>query len=161
MNNDGNIVFEPDESLVMRSERVGSSKGLHILKNTLVLTTKNLYFVECGILGTTKEVHRYPLSTLVVNNGVPQAFYRRSIQNLNILDIYFTTGQESFVFQWKQKVKKWVESINELVASGILSDTAESIPTVYRFCSRCEASVKGHIGESVKCEYCGAYVSIE
>ena len=62
----------------MRKKQVGAGDGIHLMKNELILSTKNAFFIECGVLGAVRGVNKYPLRNLIICNNSPQAFYRRN-----------------------------------------------------------------------------------
>ena len=65
----------PGESVIKRCDEV-SLKGMNPpvgKKDILILTNQYLVCIQRSILGKVKNVERYPLSDIVMTNGVPQS----------------------------------------------------------------------------------------
>ena len=150
------VKFDLGEALVLRSDQVGKGDGIHMLNNALILTTRNVYFIEHGFWGTAKDCEKYPLKNLVIANGIPQAFRSKNNYSLNVLDLYFTTGQVSFAFNWKREVEKWIKSITDVVLNEDLED--DGIPKMAITCPKCGATLSGLSGTAAKCPYCDSLV---
>ena len=160
--NSVNLEFEPGEAFVMAAQQVAPEAPIPMLLYSLTLTNRNIYLTKNGLLGNPKEVTKYPLSDLIVTNGIPQAFYRKSIRGMNVLDLYMTTGQVTIIFNWKKEIKKWVDAINNVMKS--IPDTSMQEPStqmVSRFCSRCGASVSGIKETTIKCPYCDSFITLD
>jgi hypothetical protein len=103
------------------------------------------------------------------------------------LDVYFTSGVQSFIFTWEDEIKEWANSINSLLTGGApiykvrddfadLEHIAETVSGVAKKirqafgikstvqvsckCPRCGASLTGTEGETIQCPYCDSYVTL-
>ena len=107
----------PGESVIKRCDEV-SRKGMDIpfgRKDILILTNQYLVYMERSLLRKVKSVDRYPLSDIVVTNGVPQVGLGKLGGMTSTLDIYLKTGQMRIQMTWDSDVKEWIDAITEVI----------------------------------------------
>lgn len=115
-----------DEVVLIKSERVLHGGTLAGYTDTLILTNKYVIYIKRNIWGKAKETKKFPLASIKMYNGKPQAVLNKAANGFPTLDIYFQTSEETFGFQSKSEVIKWCEKINEAITgekSSIGDDT--------------------------------------
>ena len=184
------LKLEYDEGVILKKDNIQHGSKISSYKDTLILTNKRLIYIKKGIFGGNKEIKYYPLSSIKIYKERAQAIISKTENGKYTLDIFFNTGSESFGFEWKKDIVIWIKKINELTTGIILNnediDGASFIPNVEEiaksvkntidickdtfgfnakkeyscFCKSCGASNKGIKGETIKCRYCGNYITI-
>lgn len=125
------LKLQPDEAMIL--QEVGVAHGTSTrYSDELYLTTRNIYYVDKGVFGNTKNIVCYPLSQLKIVDGYPQVMQGKKSNGLSTLDIYFTNGGETFSFRGKNKptIKKWVKEINKTLGYDEFNDTGTSATTM-------------------------------
>ena len=175
-----------DETVVDRMSKVGYG-GFFSGNNDLVLTNQNIILIKKGLFGDTQDVVKFPLSDLRVVNGEVQAKLGRPDNVTYTLDLYFDKGMESFSFEWKDDVLKWIDKITEVITGvkverdefawvGETLAMADSVNSTIKNlkktlgiksteqvsikCPSCGATLTGLEGETVKCPYCGTFTTL-
>ena len=184
------LKLEYDEGVILKKDKVLHGGTMASYKDTLILTNKRIIYIKKGIFGGNKEIKYYPLSDVKIYNERAQVIIGKTENNRYTLDIFFNNGNESFGFELKKDIVIWIKKINELTTGKILEneeiDGASFIPNVEEiaksvkntidickdtfglnnkkeyscFCKSCGASNKGIKGETIKCRYCGNYITI-
>jgi hypothetical protein len=124
-----NYNLQPNESIIMKSDRVSHKEGIFSAYYTdeLILTNLNIVLISKGAFGNTKNIQTYPVNQIKVFNGQAQAILGKQKTGSPQLEVYFLNGQESFGFESKKEINKWVDNINQLVTGNpIDSKTSES-----------------------------------
>ena len=185
---DEQITLNPGETVIKNSPEIGYGGSLSRDNSELILTNQSIILKRRNLFGKVTEIKRFPLSDITVSNNQAQVRLGKKDIVTPTLDIYFTTGRESFRFTWEDDVKEWANEINRLVTGQQdiyeIKDWAEdmehiasaidgSIRKVKRAfgiketevvsckCPACGASISGILGETVQCPYCGSYHTFE
>ncbi len=117
-----NYNFEPNESIILKSERVLHGEGRSAkYTDDLILTNQNIILISKGLNGSTKNTETYPVNQIKKYNGKAQVILGRNRALNPQLEVYFKDHQEIFGFLSKGEVEKWIVTINDLV-TGSLSD---------------------------------------
>ena len=179
------FTLNPGEQIIKRNSEVGYGDGPFIRQNSeLILTNQSLILQKKNLFGKNTEVVRFPLSDIVISDGQAQVRVGQKDNVTHTLDVYFTTGMESFVITWEEEIKQWANEINTLLTGGPaiykmdewvdeMQEMAEKLTgTVINVrkafgiksteaasgrCPGCGASLAGTAGETVQCPYCGTY----
>ena len=182
--------LEYDEGVILKKDNVSHGSKISAYKDTLILTNKRIIYIRKGIFGGNKEIKYYLLSNVKIFNDRAQTIIGKTDNGRYTLDIFFNTVSESFGFEQKKDIVIWIKKINELTTGKILENSeiegASFIPNVEEiaksvkntidickdtfgfnnkkeyscFCKSCGASNKGIQGETIKCRYCGNYITI-
>jgi hypothetical protein len=196
-NNMANYNLQPNESIIMKSDRVSHKEGIFSAYYTdeLILTNLNIVLISKGAFGNTKNIQTYPVNQIKVFNGQAQAILAKQKNGSSHLEVYFLNGQESFGFENKKEINRWVDNINQLVTGNpvdiqaseskaipgteyiaeTLKDTVDTFKEAFglktktnisksvnstpaekvaKQCTACGASISGHKGQIVNCQYC-------
>ncbi|WP_341201115.1 hypothetical protein [Planomicrobium okeanokoites] len=107
----------PNESIILKSEKVAHGGLLAINTDELILTNQNIIHVKKGVFGNTKNVEKYPVNQIKIFNGEPQAILGKQRNGSPQLEIYFLTGHECFRFQslTNREVVRWTNAISNLI----------------------------------------------
>lgn len=108
--------LQPDEAIILQEVSVEHGFGIATAyTDELYLTTRNIYCVNKGVFGNTKNIFCYPLNQLKKVNGRPQAIQGKKSNGTPSLEIYLMNGNESFSFKSNNKltIKKWIKEINK------------------------------------------------
>ncbi len=169
-----NYTLLPDEVIVLKDESAchGGAAGY---QDEVLLTSQNLVVVKKGMFGRTKGVHIFPLAEVKVYNDRAQTAITKTRNGLNVLEVHFTHGHETFTFRagGKRKVRTWAARIDEVVtgresaapvSAGIALPGAELVAdtlkdTVDVFRSRLGRSPASPSKVGMKCSACGAAVA--
>jgi hypothetical protein len=108
--------LQPNEAVIMKSERVQCGGLLSASTDELLLTNLNIVLVNKGFLGNTKNVQHFPLDQIKLFNGKAQVMV--STQQKRKLEVYFWYGHESFTFVKKKEAKLWAENISKLLKAA-------------------------------------------
>ena len=174
--------LQPNEYVVLKSERVLHGGAMAGYGAGLVLTNQNIVLISKGFFRNTKGIRYFPLGQIKNFDGRPQA-----IASGQKLEVYFLNGQESFGFESKREVKAWADNISKLLtgssedlssapgkaipgaayAAETLKGTVDTFKHAFgmksgspnpekcaRKCTSCGASISGVIGRVVRCPYC-------
>lgn len=118
--------LQPDEAIILQETSVEHGFGLtSAYTDELYLTTRNIYCINKGVFGNTKNIFCYPLNQVKRANDRPQVILGKKSNGTPSLDIYFMNSHESFSFQSgnKSKIKKWIQEIYK--ALGFVDDGTE------------------------------------
>lgn len=176
------LKLNPGERVIQENSKVGYG-GL-LLNNSLVITDQSLILVKKSLMGHVKDIIRFPLDQIMVSDGEVQAIVGKD-GNLNaILSVYFTTGQETFRFEWEEDAKKVKKCISEVITgqpvpdekdeffddilgfANTIAGSVNKLKSAFGFksteqvschCPSCGASITGVKGETIKCPYCDSY----
>ena len=109
--------LRPNESIVLKSEKVSNGGMLSSYSDELLLTNQDIIYVSKGIFGNVKNMVRYPINQIKTYEGEPQVSVGKHSSGNSQLEIFFTNSQQRFVFQsfGKREAKKWVDEICKLV----------------------------------------------
>ena len=173
-----------DEYVLMQSEDVAHGGFVPTYTDDLVLTNQNIILVSKGMLGNTKKVHYFPLSSVKNIDHRPQV-----IASGLKLEIYFLDRHEAFTFRTKREVKVWVNNVSDLLNGGAgtlgsdldkgipgaayvaetLKDTLDTFKNTFgkkskrqidqrvaRECTSCVASISGLATRVVRCQFCNS-----
>ena len=170
--------------MIKRNAQVGYGGSFSRSNNELILTSQSLILIKKNLFGKVKEVMRFPLSDIVVSNNQAQVRLGKKDLATHTLDVYFTSGRETFRLTWEDEIKEWANEINTLVTgqpaiykqenwmAGFENLTAsfngavknlkkafgvKSTEKISGKCPACGASITGTEGETVQCPYCGTY----
>lgn len=175
------LTLNPGERVIHENSKVGYG-GL-LLNNSLILTNQNLILVKKNLMGRVKDTIRFPLDQIVVSEGEVQAIVGKDGGSNPTLNVYFTTGQENFRFEWEDDAKKMKNCISEAITgqpvaeedsfldeivgfANSIAGSVNKIKSAFGFqtaesaschCPSCGASISGTKGETIKCPYCGSY----
>lgn len=116
--------LQPNESFVHKHDRVIHGGRFAQATDELILTSRNIILIEKGTFGNKKGLRIYPLDQIKVFNGRAQAHVGQRFNGLPSLDVYFTTGSESFGFERKAEASFWAHAINELITGTPAAMTA-------------------------------------
>jgi len=118
-----------DEYVVLRTKEVRRDKGVSLSlpgKGELMLTNQNVVLLRKGLTGKTKDFTCYPLSSIRVIDGRPQARLDTSTFMEVHLELALDSGIVTFVFgdlEAKQQVREWIDAIwRLLVGEGAPAD---------------------------------------
>ena len=169
-----------DEYVVMKSDSVAVG-GSSLSTNGLVLTNQCLMLVSRGVFGRHKGSQRFPLATIKVIDGKPQA-----IASENTLEVYFKDRQEHFEFATRKEAKTWSRNLcallegkgrdplkaNDKAIPGVeyvaeaLKDSVDALKRPFRPrrakalaakpCGSCGAPLSGTAHAVVACDHCGS-----
>lgn len=164
-----------DEAIILENEKV--KRGTNLISNytnKLVLTNRNLIYVEYNMLRKPKNIEKMPLNTIRTYNGQAQVSAKREVSGYVSLDVYFNNGPEKFTFltMTTKEPQKWVESINSLIngvavsmntgkstvesATEIVADSIASIAGTFTTAFNKKMN-KGKM-ETIECPSCTASV---
>ncbi|HFR3797788.1 TPA: hypothetical protein ACHVHO_001784 [Streptococcus suis] len=125
--------LQPDEAMILQEIAVQHGFGLtSAYTDELYLTTRNIYCVNKGVFGNTKNIYCYPLNQLKKVSGRPQAIFGKKSNGTPSLEIYLLNGDnESFSFQSSNKstIKKWIKEINKIFGNDIDDDEFDTSGT--------------------------------
>ena len=107
--------LQPNESIVMKSDRVLRAGLMTSYTDELILTNLNVILISKGVFGNTKNIQRYPINQIKVFNEQVQAKLGKQRSGLPQLEIYFINGQELFGFENKKEVINWIKNISKLL----------------------------------------------
>lgn len=115
--------LKPDESVILRSEKINHGGFIPAFKDELILTNQNIIHLSKGLIGNTKNVTKYPLSKIKLYNGEPQVFFEKKKDGNYQLVIYFLNGQERFGFAYwnKKDGAKWFNAIYKIITGNELT----------------------------------------
>lgn len=143
------------EHVVMTQENVwnGSSPSS---RSELVLTNKNVIWVDKTLLGKTKDLQKYPLAGMqpaeLKGGASPSLVVRYSNHKVCF----------NFMGEKKKKVQKWVNQINALLADQSHMQSNQPVSSQQDFAVQAAATATharqslGHSATTVKCAFCGA-----
>ncbi|HEX4442070.1 MAG TPA: hypothetical protein VHZ81_00725 [Galbitalea sp.] len=121
-----NYTLQPNEYVVMKSESVLHGGVMARHSDELVLTNLNIILVSKLGRRITRGIQYFPLNQIKNFGESPQA-----IASGRTLDVYFTSGQESFGFLSKKEVLAWADNVSKLLtgnSSGFSSGKDMAIP---------------------------------
>lgn len=107
--------LQPNESIIMKQERVLHGGRMATFTDELILTNINLVLISKGLLGNSKGIQIIPLKQIKVFNGKAQVLIGKTSGGFPQLDVYYSSGQDSFGFESKKEAIKWMDNINKLV----------------------------------------------
>lgn len=109
--------MQPDEYVVLKSDRVAHGGRMANYTDELVLSNKNIILITKGMLGTTKRVDYFSLNSIKNIDGKSQA-----VASGLKLDVYFLKEQDSFGFPTKKEAKTWEKKIAEMLNGPAVFD---------------------------------------
>lgn len=119
------LKLQADEVVVLQEIGVEHGFGLtSAYTDELYLTNRNIYCVNKGIFGNTKNIFCYPLNQIKRLNDRPQAMLGKKSNGTPSLEIYFINGNESFSFRSGNRIKiqKWIKEISKMLGYSELPD---------------------------------------
>ena len=119
------LKLNPDESVVLRSERIGYGKSVLGKDHELVLTNQAIILLRKGPFGKTRDILRFPLEDIRVADGQVQAVMGKKDFMTPSLDVYFESGMERFLFAWEKDVREWIGNICAIVTGTPLPKKGE------------------------------------
>jgi hypothetical protein len=165
--------LKPEESVVLRANKVGFGPVIDITRNELILTNQAIIFINKDLFGKTKEVTRYPLEDICLSGGKPQVALGPDSHVSGTLDVYLQYETLSFRFEWATDVEEWVASITEIVTgekvarkdpfgdfAGLekLVDLTDSMTGSVNSLKKA-FGIKSNEAAACKCSSCGASLS--
>lgn len=176
--------LDSNESVVLKNTRVKTGGVFATYTDELVLTNLNIIYINKNFLGKVKSVNKYSVKQIKVYNDKAQALLGTDDRGYPQLEVYLKSGQVAFGFETKTEIKKWVNSINELVTgdpgpyptsdniafagAAIVADTLKGTIDAFQQafgkkqekvtanCNSCNAPLIGFKGQTVTCKYCGS-----
>ncbi len=179
----------PDEVVILESTGISHGGALAGYTDDLILTNHSLIHLKKGLFGSVKATTRYPLSDIKVFNEQAQAKLGKQQNGSPQLEVFFVNGVETFGFQFKKDVVKFVESINKIITgrdfkidtgrlaipgteliAKTLKGTFDTAKEAFGIkskedvkigikCPSCGGPVDGYKGETKKCPYCSNFIS--
>ncbi len=110
--------LQTNESVIMKQDGILHGGVMAGYTDELILTNLHLVLISKGVFGNTKGIQTFPLNQIKVFDGQAQALLDRTGGGNPQLDVYFLNGEESFKFQSKKEVLKWIANINKLVTGN-------------------------------------------
>ncbi|MCL1866188.1 MAG: hypothetical protein FWF82_02135 [Oscillospiraceae bacterium] len=170
--------LQPDESVIMKCERILYGGIMSGYNDELLLTNLNLILVKKGMFGKTKNVQHFPVNQIKKFNEKAQVMISKQQNGLPKLEVYFQNGQESFGFENKREAEKFANNIVRLLAgendfdtditmkgaiTETLKDTFDTFKGVFgkaqekvtKDCVSCGAAITGLKSQTIRCRYCG------
>ena len=137
-----------DEAIILENDKVKRGTGLMSnYTNKLVLTNKNLIFVEYNMLRKPKNIDKLPLSSIRTYDGQAQVSVKRDVSGYVSIDVYFNNGPEKFTFlsMSTKEPKIWADNINNLINGVAVSMRTEKsvVENAAEFAADSIASVAG------------------
>lgn len=116
-----------DEWVVLKGEQgaryrdpadyvMGNLRKPTLSPEELVLTSHHIISVTSDLFGRVKESRYFPLDRIKVGDR-PQVFAERK-NALNLLEVYFVDGQETFQFTTEKELNLWVAALHDLLTGG-------------------------------------------
>ena len=108
--------LQPDEWVVRKLDTGVWDGARVVMRNTqleLILTSRNLIVVSLSMQRKPKGSHSFPLEHIRVVGGRPQVFATGTYP-MNVLEVHFHDGQQSFRFNSKDELRDWVDDIHKL-----------------------------------------------
>lgn len=112
----------------------------------LVLTNLNIYVVEKGVFGNTKNIVTLPLNQIKMYNGKPVASVTRDKSSLTTaLNVSFMSEEAKFTFQSYTKTtgNKWLEAIYSVLAPSVKFEETGNETSILR-------GIAGGLGKGLK-----------
>ncbi len=110
--------LQPNESIIIKSEKVLHGVVMAKFTDELILTNLNLVFVSKGVFGNTKNIQIYPVRDIKVFDNQAQVKLGKHRNSWPQVEVYFLRGQEAFAFEKKKEAIKWIDSINKLLTGS-------------------------------------------
>jgi len=181
------LKLNPGENVIKRSTEIGYGGGISRKNNELILTDQSIILINKNLLGKVKEVTRFPLTDIVISGNRAQVQLGQKDIVTPTLDVYFSSGMESFIFTWEDEIKDWINQINTLLTgqpeiykadawmddlenmADSLFGAAKKVRKAFGIksteslsckCPSCGASISGFEGETVSCPYCGNFITL-
>lgn len=122
-----NLQLLPNEAILLKDVAVAHGGVMAAFTDDLVLTNINIICVSKGIFGNQKKTYIFPLNQIKIFNGKPQAIAGKLSNGYPCLEIYFINGMETFYFQNKKYIDKWIDAITKaLCGNSIDIDNTET-----------------------------------
>lgn len=184
------LELETNECVIIKNDRVLHGGVMANYADELILTNLNVIYVKKGLFGGIKKISKFPVSQIKIYNGQAQALLGKHKNGNPCLELYFSNGEESFGFEKKSEVSKWIKEINRLLlgedadaAAGqfaipgaeFLAETIKDTANVFMgalgikpkepemvsvACPSCRASLSGQKGKTICCNYCNTYITL-
>ena len=98
------LTLNPGETVVKRNSEIGCGGSFSRNNNDLILTNQSIILQKKNLFGKVTEVKRFPLSEITVSGNQAQVRLGKKDIVTPTLDIYFSSGMESFRFTWEDEV---------------------------------------------------------
>ena len=163
------FALRPEEAVVKRESKIGTSSSIGIKNNDLILTNQALIYVKKDLFGKTKEVIRYPLEDICMSGGKPQVVLGSDSFVKGSVDVFFQYETVNFQFEWKDGAEEWIACITETITGqkverkspfadmGGLEDLAAIADSVNGI--KKAFGIKSTEQVACKCSSCGASLS--
>lgn len=176
------IQLQPDEAMILQEVAVAHNGNAYT--DELYLTTKNIYCVNKGVFGKTKDIFCYPLNQLKKVDEYSPVMQGKKSNGIPVLEIYLVNGSESFSFRSNNEstIKKWIKEISNMLGydigdiddhetlmgklKGAFNDAMsemgvnfqigkkEAQTIINKKCISCSAPLIGYKGQLIHCIYC-------
>ena len=172
-----NYTLQPDEWVVIEGEpgayHRAPSGRMSSSTLAIVLTNRNIILVTSSPRGRPKGVRYFPLNHIIIASDHPR-ITQTSRGGLNLLEIHFQGGVETFAFRRKKELIAWSDIISKLLSGdtdGFSAASNRAIPGVAAVAGSLKdtfGAVKSSLGlesgskpkpVAGKCTSCGAPVS--
>ncbi len=110
--------LDSDEVIILKEESVCHGGAFAGWTDDLILTNKAITIVKKGVFGNVKNIIKYPLNDVKVYNDQAQAIVSKNRGGSPQLEIYFKSGEETFLFQNKRTTNEWAMKINEIITGN-------------------------------------------
>lgn len=167
--------LQPNETILMKTESVKHGGVMALYTDELVLTNLNLILCSKGVFRNKKGVTYYPLNQIKIYNGSAQVIETTEM-NQPVMEVMFIDGQETFGFQSRREIKKWITNIKNVVTGNgaefevtndrtlpgteLIADTIkDTLGTVAGTFGISFGKTKSAEKVTVKCVSCGATIS--
>ncbi len=168
-------LMDGEEILLEEGEVRGVDKGSVLFFDDLILTNYNLIYVFRSLLGKVKDVNKYALEDILLDENNEAMVYTYGKKEPVDLKVIFKGKKLELLFQdeSEENLKIWVNAIRnalyDLTGKGktIKKDTEavikvepeavskEKIKYVSKECFGCKTLITGEEGAVTICEYCG------
>lgn len=170
-----NYNLQPNEGVIRKSSNVMHGGILAAYTDELILTNFNIIYISRGVFGNKKGMQKFPLNQLKIINDKPQIIMGKMKNGLHQLEIYFTNGQQNFVFQssGKKEINEWINDVYKIVVgesagldttekskfSNVVKDTVDTFKDVIgvkKSISQQNTMGEATVKKTAKCMACRA-----
>ena len=124
--------LQPNKTILLHNNRVYRWGNHEFYTDELLLTNFNMIYIRKGFFGRIKNILKYPLDQVKVQNGQVQVRMAKNFRGTPQLQIYFKNTLEFFSFQsrGKKQILKWVGTLHQLLdnPAAQTQPKPESIP---------------------------------
>ena len=109
--------LQPNKTILLHNNRVYRWGNHEFYTDELLVTNFNMIYIRKGFFGRIKNILKYPLDQVKVQNGQVQVRMAKNFRGTPQLQIYFKNTLEFFSFQsrGKKQILKWVGTLHQLL----------------------------------------------